>query len=60
MSHISTRDESRRSGSAKCDNRTNANAMAQVSVNQVTCANSLDTHVKGTMATANAGKYLYW
>ena len=53
-------DDSRRSGRAKSDNRTNAKAMAAVSVNQATSATSFDTHVKGTMSCANAGKYLYW
>ena len=48
--------ESRRSGRANSDSRTNTTAIAQVSVNQVTCANSLGTHVKGTIAAANAGK----
>ena len=60
VSQTSTFDDSRRSGRAKSDNRTNAEAMAAVSANQTTSATSLDTQVKGTMSSANAGRYLYW
>ena len=51
---------SRRSGRATSDSRTNAKAMAAISVNQAASPTSLFTQVKGTMNCANAGKYLYW
>ena len=60
VSQTSTWADSRRSGRAISDNRTNAKAMAAVSVNHVTSATCLGIHMKGTISCANAGRYLYW
>ena len=59
MSQKSTRTDSRRSGRAAIDSRTNPQVMTTVSANQATSATCLGTNVKGTMTAANAGRYLY-
>jgi hypothetical protein len=59
VSQKSTRSGSRRSGKAAIDRRKSAQVIATVSVNHANSAISLETQVKGTMARANAGKYLY-
>ena len=54
MSQKSTRADTRRSGRAAIDRRTNPQVMTMVSANQATSAACLGAHVKGTMTAANS------